>query len=103
MGVASVSGVEMLPLIVGRPEGTEVPVPSTLHEPARPPGSDAPAPAPDTRSPAPAREVAVVPPGYVPRESDFVLLDPSRTIEIEDEPRPIRPDVEPPEDDPARP
>lgn len=104
MGVASVSGVEMLPLIVGRPEGAEAPVPSTLPEAAaRPPGSDAPAPAADTRPQQPAREVAVVPPGYVPRESDFVLLDPSRTIEIEDEPRPVRPDVEPPEDDPARP
>ncbi|WP_112873835.1 heme biosynthesis protein HemY [Paracoccus endophyticus] len=109
------NGVEMLPLIVGRPEHAEkafheadayaegTDAPRHLPHPARPSAS-APDPGPSGHGapgpgasaavpPAPARprhapEIANVPPGMVPRESDYA---PSMTVTHPDPaPRPSR-------------
>jgi len=93
----SPTGAEMLPLIVGRPAGQPQPDAPALT--AAPPSSEAVA-APDDR---PRPEVAVVSPGMVPRESDYVpaepSAEPSSTVTVV-EVTPIRPDVEPPDEDP---
>ncbi|MRX49646.1 heme biosynthesis protein HemY [Paracoccus sp. S-4012] len=109
---ASPYGVEMLPLIVGRPAGSEAHVAAAFHEAdAYAEGSDhhpsatpdpglRPAPA-APRSSGPVRETPVVPPGIVPRESDYVASEPSRTVtDLEEEPLLVRPDVEPPDEGP---
>ena len=107
-GVAVPNGVELLPLIVG----------PASHPPAPEAADVAPAPAaPASPAAAPAKpihprhEVAAVAPGMVPRERDYVPVEPSmtvsdlepvRTAEVAEEPvvvevLPVRPDVEPPE------
>lgn len=89
----SPTGAEMLPLIVGRP-------------PEAAPAPQEPAPEPPSRTTptqpteVTIREVAAVPPGMVPRESDYVAYEPSSTVTTPEEVEavPVRPDVEPAEE-----
>lgn len=118
-------GAEMLPLLVGAP----VPAAPVVHEraPAAPPATAAPE-APPTREVDHGAKVQIarVAPGMVPRESDYVEVEPATTIttaepplpapappepeapvdiapateaQPEPEPQMVRPDVEPPEPD----
>ena len=105
------SGAEMLPLLVGAPKPQPVtPDPSAPLAGAPvdsatttdvPPTADA-----DDFKPATSKkvEVADIAPGMVPRESDYVEIEPARTVNSDgpaasaEERRPVRPDVEPPED-----
>lgn len=90
----SPTGAEMLPLIVGRPP--EAPEPAPQPEPAAQP---APASTPAPAAVVTVREIAAVPPGMVPRESDYVAYEPSATVTTpEDAVVPVRPDVEPAEE-----
>lgn len=125
MKVASVSGVEMLPLIVGAPQPTPpapvvleragdagAPADVTVAAETDPQTAEVGATAPSTPSDSAsaeadnaakeeqvAREVADVPPGIVPREADFIMMAPSHTVTEPDEAAapPPRPDVEPPQ------
>lgn len=128
---ASATGAEMLPLLVGAPK-TPVPVPAEDTEAETPPPVADPAPKPaeaGDKAKAAKVEVARVAPGMVPRESDYVEVEPATTVttaepapppaeprpepvaprpapEPEPEPEPeeprmVRPDVEPPEPDEA--
>ncbi|MTD99860.1 heme biosynthesis protein HemY [Paracoccus sp. YIM 132242] len=89
--VATATGAEMLPLLVGAPR----------QEPATEPAPQPDAPvqhgAPEKPAgPPPVRrvEVADVAPGMVPRESDYVTVEPARTITTP-EPAPARPEPRP--------
>lgn len=90
----SATGAEMLPLLVGAPAPQGPPTPDLLP-PQQGTGG---APAAKPASAAPRGEVAVVNPGMVPRESDYVPLEPSSTV-TEVEVIHVRPDVEPPFED----
>ncbi|WP_134724452.1 heme biosynthesis protein HemY [Paracoccus luteus] len=102
---ASANGVEMLPLIVGRPAGASVPDPDpddhgarrNLPHPGRVAASSHPAPAATaaTSPVRPAPEIANVRPGMVPRESDYA---PSMTVTHPDPvARPVQPPAHPAE------
>ncbi len=110
---ASATGAEMLPLIVGLPGRPAEPAAATVEtdevvidqaSSARGGGPQGTASA--TPKPAPAKaagksdERADVAPGMVPRETDWVPVDPSATVTGPEVPPqdtvPVRPDVEPP-------
>lgn len=78
----AMAGAEMLPLLVGPPPPPE-PAPAPEPVPAR--AADTSSPVQDgahgPADPAPHRvEVADVAPGMVPRETDYVTVEPARTI-----------------------
>jgi HemY protein len=82
-------GAEMLPLLVGAPKHQE-----TAPEAEEAPVRDDPIPEPGARraadAPKPRRvEIADVAPGMVPRESDYVILEPASTITTP-EPVPVK-------------
>ncbi|HMM09746.1 MAG TPA: heme biosynthesis HemY N-terminal domain-containing protein [Paracoccus solventivorans] len=86
------NGVEMLPLIIGRPAeaGATAPAADTAR-PETPALRPVPAPEPPPPPPAPekvAPEVPVVRPGYIPRESDYA---PSVTLTHREVPAPAAP------------
>ncbi|WP_374302647.1 heme biosynthesis HemY N-terminal domain-containing protein [Paracoccus sp. (in: a-proteobacteria)] len=92
-GVTTTKGAEMLPLLVGGPR----------HAPATSPGEVVAEPVveetvtdmPPPEKPKPRRvEVADVAPGMVPRESDYVAVEPARTITTP-EPAPVRVEPQP--------
>ncbi|MFC3631490.1 heme biosynthesis HemY N-terminal domain-containing protein [Paracoccus angustae] len=76
-------GAEMLPLLVGAPKREPAAEPAPAAE-AEPPAQEAvtekPADAPKQRR----VEIADVAPGMVPRESDYVAVEPARTITTPD-------------------
>lgn len=79
---AATKGAEMLPLLVGGPKADRAESPeSPMGAPAtQRPAPEAVAPVPADKS-APRRvEVADVAPGMVPRESDYVILEPASTV-----------------------
>ncbi|MFV0385626.1 heme biosynthesis protein HemY [Paracoccus sp. (in: a-proteobacteria)] len=91
------SGAEMLPLLVGAPK-PDAGQPMAAAEVE----ISAPKAAPSPKKNGGRVEVADVAPGMVPREDDYIEVDPSSTITTPEkpastEPAPIRPDVEPPE------
>ncbi|WP_419538820.1 heme biosynthesis protein HemY [Paracoccus shandongensis] len=90
--VATATGAEMLPLLVGAPRHEPVaePVPAAEAAPAPEVVADKPAEAPKPRP----VEIADVAPGMVPRESDYVSVEPARTITTP-EPAPARPEPQP--------
>lgn len=105
---APVPGAEMLPLLVGAPART--PAEEPTHVPTAPtatPTAAAPAATPSEAVVPPAAaapaavtaprkiEIADVAPGMVPREHDYVEIEPA-TTDTTPEPVPVRPDVEPP-------
>ena len=87
-----------------KPQQTAQPAPEPAAQPRPTPSGTG------TKPAKPARiEVADVAPGMVPRESDYVEIEPARTVNSdgpasrksavsEEERSPVRPDVEPPED-----
>src|SRR5690606_14524053 len=83
------NGVEMLPLIIGRPAGAGASAPAAdTASPETPAARPVPAPGPHPQPPAPekvAAEVPVVRPGYIPRESDYA---PSVTLTHREAPAP---------------
>lgn len=99
-------GAEMLPLLLGGPDLSAAGLPKEQDVAV----GKAPVDAPDVplagrassqaltarqpSDPKPHLEIAMVAPGMVPRESDYVEIEPSRTITTP-EPEPVRPDVEP--------
>lgn len=93
---ASATGAEMLPLLVGAPK-TPAPVPAEEAE-TPPPVAD-PAPPPDEtgdKAKAAKVEVARVAPGMVPRESDYVEVEPATTVTTaEPAPPPAEPESAP--------
>ncbi|MCF3973654.1 heme biosynthesis HemY N-terminal domain-containing protein [Paracoccus salsus] len=130
-GVNPTAGAEMLPLLVGTPKTApdakaEVPVETMSGAVSAPRAEAAPrdgaTAAPSARSATAKKvEVADVAPGMVPREQDFIEVEPASTdrspepaapskpadskdekskpAETTDEPKPVRPDVEPPNGD----
>ena len=118
-------GAEMLPLLVGAPKQEPAPAEPAVETVAEAPVQDK-APEKPANPPRTRRlEFADVAPGMVPRESDYVTIEPARTIttpepapapakaESQPEPQPVivsepprpveeptlvRPDVTPPED-----
>ena len=113
------SGAEMLPLLVGAPAAAASPAPAPRPEAAAPavaepaPSQATPAPEPRPEEPAKKIEIADVSPGMVPRESDYIEVEPARTVttpepaasqpEVPADRPPVRPDVEPPEGAALRP
>lgn len=119
---ASTAGAEMLPLLVGSPKREDAapagPEPVAAEKRASPVAEAPVTPTPEPEKPAKAGriEVADVAPGMVPREQDFVEVEPASTDHTPEpasgssvsgpartpaaepaEPKPVRPDVEPPE------
>ncbi|MCZ0960382.1 heme biosynthesis HemY N-terminal domain-containing protein [Paracoccus benzoatiresistens] len=86
-------GAEMLPLLVGAPKHEPVVEPAT--EPAAQPTVQDMAPEKPAERPKPRRvEVADVAPGMVPRERDYVTVEPASTITTP-EPAPVRTEAQP--------
>ena len=94
----SATGAEMLPLLVGDPAPTPAPQGPPTADLLPPQQGTGAVPAVKPAPAAPRGEVAVVSPGMVPRESDYVPLEPSSTV-TEVEVIHVRPDVEPPFED----
>lgn len=83
-------GAEMLPLLVGAPKHA----PAPEIEEAAPQPEPGPEPAPKPEVQARRVEIADVSPGMVPRESDYVTIEPVSTITTP-EPAPVRVEVTP--------
>lgn len=89
----SSTGAEMLPLLVGTPKTDRDETVPDLSEPVQP---HPPGPAEPESKPVRRREVPVVAPGMVPRESDYRDLDaPSITVTEPVAPRASQPKAEP--------
>lgn len=81
--IRTTTGAEMLPLLIGPPPQAASDAAARSEAPAAgtKPGQDAPRRATVQPAPAPARvEIADVAPGMVPRETDYVTVEPVSTI-----------------------
>lgn len=83
-------GAEMLPLLVGAPKQAAAPE----IDDAAPQSDPVPEPAPKAETKARRVEIADVSPGMVPRESDYVSIEPVSTITTP-EPAPVKVEVTP--------